>query len=212
MPSTSAMLDTGMLPTDPNVAARTTKAAPATPAAPLDVSSSTASMVSWPPSPSGVSVACARNTTTVARYRQVPSRLNEYPVGTTRPTTVSSQPSARILRITCGSTVSVEVVAATITISSRMYPNSRHKLTPHHQLTAPKTAITNSAETPYNVRIRRPSATSEPVPKCPTVNAIEPNAPSGATHMTRPTIRKNTSRTPSMTSRTGLPRPPLAAS
>ncbi len=60
--------------------------------------------------------------------------------------------------------------------------------------------------------MRRPSATSESVPKRPTVKAMEPNAPSGATHMTKPTMRKNTSRTLSITAVTAAPRSPQAAS
>ncbi len=54
-----------------------TNAAPATPAAPLEVSSSTANKLSCCPRWSGVFVACARNTAAVARYKQVPSRLKE---------------------------------------------------------------------------------------------------------------------------------------
>ncbi|MCY1245487.1 hypothetical protein D9M72_586420 [compost metagenome] len=77
MPRISAMLATGMVPVVPSVAASTTNAAPATPAAPLDVSSSTAISPSWCHTVSSVLVAWARNSATVVRYRQVPSRLNE---------------------------------------------------------------------------------------------------------------------------------------
>src|SRR6185437_5364175 len=137
------MLATGTEPSEPNVPASTTNAAPATPAAPLDATNSTASSVSWCVRSNGVFVACARNTTTVAKYRHVPSRLNEYPVGITNPTTDSSHPSSRSLCISRGNTVSVDVVAATITISSRIYRSSRNKLTPAHHATAPRTTTTN---------------------------------------------------------------------
>src|SRR5207249_1701935 len=84
----SATLSTGTLPTDARVAARTTNAAPATPAAPFDASNRTSNNPICCSIASGVFVACARNTAAVARYKHVPSRLNEYPVGMTRPTGV----------------------------------------------------------------------------------------------------------------------------
>ncbi|MNI67533.1 hypothetical protein D3C87_2149780 [compost metagenome] len=63
----SAMLATGIAPVVFKVAARTTNAAPATPAAPLEVRSSTPISVSSCQIVSGVLVACARNTATVVR-------------------------------------------------------------------------------------------------------------------------------------------------
>ena len=51
---------------------------------------------------------------------QVPSRLNEYPAGTTRPTTGFEQPRVSILAISPGNAVSEDEVPITRKISSRM--------------------------------------------------------------------------------------------
>ncbi len=75
MPSTSAMLLTGMVLVADSVKANTAIADPDTPAPPLDVSSSTNSRPSCACQPRSVPVACPRNTLTAAKYRQVPSWL-----------------------------------------------------------------------------------------------------------------------------------------
>src|SRR3954464_6353490 len=67
MPSTSATLATGMVPVAASVAASTTKAAPAMPAAPFDVTSRMTSSPIWCSISRWVLVACARNTAAVAR-------------------------------------------------------------------------------------------------------------------------------------------------
>ncbi len=49
-----------------------------------------------------------------------PSRLKEYPVGTTRPTASSRQPAWRSFCIMRGMTVSLEAVPSASSISSRV--------------------------------------------------------------------------------------------
>ena len=56
-----------------------------------------------------------------------------------------------------------------------------------------------------------PSETSEPVPNLPTVNAIAPNAPIGAAHITMATMRKNIREAISIRSVSGLPAAPERA-
>src|SRR5207248_11093707 len=67
-PRMSATLSTGTLPTEASVAARTTNAAPATPAAPFDASSRTSNnpICCW--IESGGLDDCARKTAAVGRY------------------------------------------------------------------------------------------------------------------------------------------------
>ena len=75
MPSTSAMLLTGMVWVAASVSASTAIADPDTPAPPFEVSSSTNSRPSCACQPRSVPVAWARNTLTAAKYRHVPSWL-----------------------------------------------------------------------------------------------------------------------------------------
>ena len=67
MPRISARPATGTSPTADSVAASTMKPLPVTPAAPFEVSSSTASSVSCCVSVIGVLVACAMNTAAIVR-------------------------------------------------------------------------------------------------------------------------------------------------
>ncbi|MCY1562768.1 hypothetical protein D9M68_1002170 [compost metagenome] len=67
MPRMSASPATGTCPTADSVAASTMKPLPVTPAAPFDVSSSTASSVISCVSVMGVLVACAMNTAAMVR-------------------------------------------------------------------------------------------------------------------------------------------------
>ena len=67
MPKISAKPATGTLPTADSVAASTMKPLPVTPAAPLEVSSSTSSSVIWCDRSSGVLVAWAMKTAAMVR-------------------------------------------------------------------------------------------------------------------------------------------------
>src|SRR5580698_2019794 len=120
MPRINAIDSTGIVFDAASVAANTAIAAPDTPAAPFDVSRSTASSTSCSCQFIGVLVACARNTAAAAKYRHVPSWLKEYAVGNTRPTTDLSQPSCSSLSINCGKTVSEELVPITSSNSAPM--------------------------------------------------------------------------------------------
>ena len=66
-PKMMTMLATGTLPVVASVAANVMNPAPVTPAAPLEVSSSTPRMPSCSPSVSTVPVACARKRTAMVR-------------------------------------------------------------------------------------------------------------------------------------------------
>ncbi len=68
-------------------------------------------------------------------------------MGITSPTTDGSQPMASSFCISRGSTVSEEVVAATISSSSRMAPISRKMFTPARQAISPSTTITKTRQT-----------------------------------------------------------------
>ena len=68
----------------------------------------------------------------------MPSRLNEYPVGITRPTTGFEHPRFSILTIIRGSTDSDEDVPRTIRISSRMYLMKRQMLNPWSHVIEPE--------------------------------------------------------------------------
>ena len=68
-----------------------------------------------------------------------------------------------------------------------------------------------SAMVPYTHAMSRPSVTSELTPKVPTVYAIAPKAPIGATTITRLTMRKNTCISRSSIRATGRPARPSEA-
>src|SRR5262245_35842246 len=74
-PRISPTLATGIVPVADSVDASTTMAEPATPAPPLDVASRIASSPNCCPIERLIPTACARNTDTLAKYRQVPSWL-----------------------------------------------------------------------------------------------------------------------------------------
>ena len=57
----------------------------------------------------------------------------------------------------------------------------------------------------------RPNENSEPAPNLPTVNAMAPNAPIGAAHITRATMRKNICAAVPIRSVSGLPACPMGA-
>ena len=61
-------------------------------------------------------------------------------------------------------------------------------LKPTARAMPPRTTNTNSRQVMYMPAISWPSETSEPTPYRPTVNAIAPKAPIGASRMMMPTI------------------------
>ena len=73
---------------------------------------------------------------------QVPSRLNEYPVGMTSPTTDSSQPSSSMRAIILGSTLSEDEVPRTINSSSLMNRMKLKMLKPASAAMPPRTRNT----------------------------------------------------------------------
>jgi hypothetical protein len=66
----------------------------------------------------GVFVACAMKIAAIVRYTAEPARLNEYPVGTTSPTTVRRSPRFSSLAIKRGIAISADVVPMIRKISS----------------------------------------------------------------------------------------------
>ena len=77
---------------------------------------------------------------------QVPSRLNEYPVGITSPTTEVSQPRFSILAIMRGSTDSEDEVPSTMRSSSLMYLMNLKIENPHSAAMPPSTPKMNSRQ------------------------------------------------------------------
>src|SRR5919107_5929548 len=114
---------------------------------------------------------------------QVPSRLNEYPVGITRPTVCRDAPADSSLVSSRGSTVSDDDVPTMISSSSLISRISLNTLNPAHADTEPSTTTMNTAQVPQNVSISRPRLASDDAPNAATVNAMPPNAASGAAHM-----------------------------
>ena len=119
-PNKMAMLSIGITFKAVSVEARTINPLPVTPAAPLDVTINTPIIVSCWPMLRLILKTCERKITAMERYMDVPSRLNEYPVGITSPTTGLEQPNFSIFNIILGSTDSDEDVPRTITISCLM--------------------------------------------------------------------------------------------
>src|SRR5712692_2966769 len=110
----------------------------------------------------------------------VPSRLNEYPVGTTRPTTGFAQPRYSSFAISRGRADSDEEVPSTMRISSPMYLRNFSMLKPTDAAIDPSTMKMKNRHVAYTPIISLPRETSEPSPYRPTVKAIAPNAPRGA--------------------------------
>src|SRR4051812_4356032 len=76
--------------------------------------------------------------------------------------------------------------------SSLMSRTILKMLKPLSRATRPKTPKTKIAHVPQNVTISSPRLCSDAPPNCATVNAMPPNAPSGAAHMIRRMIPKTT--------------------
>ena len=76
----------------------------------------------------------------------VPSRLKEYPVGTTSPTTDFEAPSRSSFSISWGSALSEDDVPNTSSSSSLMYPINRKMLNPANRAISPRTTTTKRAD------------------------------------------------------------------
>src|SRR3954447_11010867 len=129
---------------------------------------------------------------------QVPSRLNEYPVGITRPTVCRDAPADSSFVRNRGSTVSDDDVPRMISNSSLISRISLNTLNPAHADTEPRTTTMKIAQVPQNVTINRPRLASDDAPNAATVNAMPPNAASGAAHMMILMMPKITLAMPSM--------------
>src|SRR5262252_3652934 len=138
-----------------------------------------------------------------------PSGLKVSPEGTTRPTTGFDTPACSSLRINCGTTDSDELVPSTVKSSSLMYLRNLQRLNPEIREIAPSTRTTNRKHVRYIVPINLPSDTIDPSPYLPTVNAIAPNAASGARRMIIPTTEKTPCANESRKSTTGFARSPM---
>ena len=82
-----------------------------------------------------------------------------------------------------GSTVSDDDVPTMISSSSLISRISSNTLNPAQADTAPRTTAMNTAHVAPNVSISRPRFARDEAPKAATVNAMPPNAASGAAHM-----------------------------
>src|SRR6476619_2670501 len=100
---------------------------------------------------------------------QVPSRLNEYPVGITRPTVCREAPADSSLVSSRGSTVSDDEVPTMMSSSSLINRISLRMLNPAHADTEPSTTRTKNAQVPQKVSISRPRLASEEAPNAETV-------------------------------------------
>jgi hypothetical protein len=89
-----------------------------------------------------------------------------------------------------------------------MYFRNFQRLKPDRRAMPPRTT-TNRMQVMYIVPISLPSATIDPRPYFPTVNAIAPNAASGARRMIIPTTENTPCVNESRKSTTGLPRGPM---
>ncbi|MNG13217.1 hypothetical protein D3C84_968820 [compost metagenome] len=89
-----------------------------------------------------------------------------------------------------------------------MYLRNFHRLKPDRRQMLPRTITTNRKQVRYMVAISLPRDTIEPSPYLPTVKAIAPQAASGATRMTKPTMWNMAWEKASSTSTIGLPRGP----
>ena len=87
-----------------------------------------------------------------------------------------------------------------------MYFRNFQRLKPDSRAMPPSTSTTNRKQVMYIVPISLPSETIEPRPYLPTVNAIAPNAASGASRMIMPTTENTPCVNESRKSTTGLAR------
>src|SRR6476469_9620932 len=95
-----------------------------------------------------IPMAWAINIAQITWHMHVPSRLNEYPIGTTNPTTCSEQPAYSSFLISEGSAVSEDVVARTTNISSFKYRRYFHRLNPLIQQIEPSTKMRKKKQLP----------------------------------------------------------------
>src|SRR3954447_4784397 len=100
---------------------------------------------------------------------QVPSRLNEYPVGSTTPTVCLEAPASWSLASSRGSTVSDDDVPTMISSSSLSSRTNLKMLKPLQRATRPSTPKTKIAQVPQNVTISSARFESAPLPNCATV-------------------------------------------
>src|ERR1035441_1310990 len=111
----------------------------------------------------------------------VPSRLKEYPEGTTRPTTDFEQPNRSSLTMMRGKATSEEEGPSTSSSSSLRYLRSFQRLKPCDRAISPSTTKTKSVLVRYTHKSSLPSGKRVRKPYLPMVNAMAPNAPRGAT-------------------------------
>src|SRR3954449_5130133 len=100
---------------------------------------------------------------------QVPSRLNEYPVGSTTPTVCLEAPASWSLASSRGSTVSDDDVPTMISSSSFKSRTTLKMLKPLQRATSPSTPNTNTAHVPQKVAISSARFDKAPPPNCATV-------------------------------------------
>src|SRR4029450_9514219 len=98
---------------------------------------------------------------------QVPSRLNEYPVGMTSPTTDSLHPRFSSLLIMRGNTDSEEDVPSTIKSSSLMYLMNFQMWKPVSHAIPPSTPKMKMRQVTEKAASRLPSGGSVPTPYLP---------------------------------------------
>src|SRR3954453_20565054 len=100
---------------------------------------------------------------------QVPSRLTEYPVGSTTPTVCLDAPALCSLASSRGSTVSEDEVPTMISSSSLSSRTNLKMLKPLQRATRPSTPNTNTAQVPQKVTISSARFDKAPLPNCATV-------------------------------------------
>src|SRR5439155_7259867 len=115
-------------------------------ATPFDVSIRVSIIVTCAPrlmcQPLVVSAACATNTDAIARYNVDPVRLNEYPVGITKPTIDGGTPNRSIDSIALGKADSLLVVAKASAAGSRIARRNCRIGIRATQIAIPKTTTT----------------------------------------------------------------------
>src|SRR2546421_4145609 len=107
-------------------------------------------------------------TTQIGTTTATPSRLNEYPVGTTSPTTLRLQPKPSSRPMSCGRTLSDEDVPSTTYSSLRSARISLNSETPTNRVTPPSTTTMKTANASMDTPTSFISALSVSGPYFPT--------------------------------------------
>ena len=109
--------------------------------------------------------ACATNTEANDRYNVLPSKLNVYPVGSTKETIFRGTPSFSMFSIALGSADSELVVAKAMDTGSEIARKNFRIGTPTNRATGNNTPNRNTSKAPYRVNNSFSSEVRISIPK-----------------------------------------------